>query len=93
MANSADPDQLIFLEANLSASALFAKAGYTRVQQEKGSVWSLLSKTIPYRIYCNCIFTANIIHVVVAFALNSFSPDYDFLVSNLKLSKARQTSR
>ena len=32
MANSADPDLL----ANWSGSALFAKAGYIRVQQDKG---------------------------------------------------------
>ena len=32
MANSADPDQL----ANGSGSTLFAKAGYIRVQQDKG---------------------------------------------------------
>ena len=31
MANSADPDQ-----ANWSGSTLFAKAGYIRVQQDKG---------------------------------------------------------
>ena len=34
MANSADPDQLA--SANWSGSTLFAKAGHTRVQQEKG---------------------------------------------------------
>ena len=33
MANSADPDQL---EANWSAYTLFAKAGYIRVQHDKG---------------------------------------------------------
>ena len=32
MANSADPDQL----ASLFGSTLFAKAGYIRVQQDKG---------------------------------------------------------
>ena len=31
MANSADPE-----EANWSGSAVFAKAGYMRVQQDKG---------------------------------------------------------
>ena len=36
MANSADPDQLASLEANWSGSTLFAKAGYIRVQQDKG---------------------------------------------------------
>ena len=36
MTNSADPDQLASSEANWSESALFAKAGYIRVQQEKG---------------------------------------------------------
>ena len=36
MANSADPDQLASEEANWSGSALFAKAGYTRVQLDKG---------------------------------------------------------
>ena len=34
MANSADPDQLASSEANWST--LFAKAGYIRVQQDKG---------------------------------------------------------
>ena len=36
MTNSADPDQLASSEANLSGSTLFAKAGYIRVQQDKG---------------------------------------------------------
>ena len=36
MANSADPDQLASEEANWSESTLFAKAGYIRVQQDKG---------------------------------------------------------
>ena len=36
MANSADPDQLGSSEANWSESTLFAKAGYTRVQQDQG---------------------------------------------------------
>ena len=36
MANSADPDQLASLEANWSGSTLFAKAGYIRIQQDKG---------------------------------------------------------
>ena len=36
MANSADPDQLASSEANWSGSTLFAKAGYYRVQQDKG---------------------------------------------------------
>ena len=37
MANSADPDHLASseAEANWSGSALFAKAGYIRVQQDK----------------------------------------------------------
>ena len=30
------PDQLAFSEANWSGSTLFAKAGYIRVQQDKG---------------------------------------------------------
>ena len=34
--NSADPDQLASSEANWSGSTLFAKAGYIRVQQDKG---------------------------------------------------------
>ena len=38
MINSADPDQLASSEANWSGSALFAKAGYIRVQQDKGNV-------------------------------------------------------
>ena len=36
MANSADPDQLAYSEANWSGPTLFAKAGYIRVQQDKG---------------------------------------------------------
>ena len=36
MANSAAPDQLASSEANWSGSALFAKAGYVRDQQDKG---------------------------------------------------------
>ena len=36
MANSADPDQLASSEANWYESTLFAKAGYIRVQQDKG---------------------------------------------------------
>ena len=36
MANSADPDQLASSEANWSGSTMFAKAGYIRVQQDKG---------------------------------------------------------
>ena len=36
MAKSADPDQLASEEAS-SGSTLFAKAGYIRVQQDKGN--------------------------------------------------------
>ena len=36
MTNSVDPDQLASEEANWSGSILFAKAGYMRVQQDKG---------------------------------------------------------
>ena len=36
MANSADPEQLALSEANWSGSTLFVKAGYIRVQQDKG---------------------------------------------------------
>ena len=36
MENSADPDQLASSEANWSGSTLFAKAGYIRVQHDKG---------------------------------------------------------
>ena len=36
MANSADPDQLASSEANWFGSTLFAKAGYIRVQLDKG---------------------------------------------------------
>ena len=36
MPNNADPDQLASSEANWSGSALFAKATYTQVQQDKG---------------------------------------------------------
>ena len=34
MANSANPDQLTYSEANWSEAALFAKEGYVRVQQD-----------------------------------------------------------
>ena len=36
MANTADPDQLGSSEANWSGSTLLVKAGYIRVQQDKG---------------------------------------------------------
>ena len=36
MTNSANPDQLASEEANWSGSTLFAKAGYSQVQQDKG---------------------------------------------------------
>ena len=36
MPNSADPDQLASSEANWSGSTLFSKAGYIKVQQDKG---------------------------------------------------------
>ena len=36
MANSADSDQLASSEANWSGSTLSEKAGYIRVQQDKG---------------------------------------------------------
>ena len=36
MTNSADPDQSASSEADWSGSSLFAKAGYVRVQQDKG---------------------------------------------------------
>ena len=36
MTKSADPDQLASSEANWSASTLFARAGYIRIQQDKG---------------------------------------------------------
>ena len=36
MTNSADPYQLASKEANWSGSILFVKAGYIRVQQDKG---------------------------------------------------------
>ena len=35
MTNSVNPDQLASSEANWSGSALFAKAGYITVQQDK----------------------------------------------------------
>ena len=35
MTNSVDLDQLASSEANWSGSTLFAKAGYTQVQQDK----------------------------------------------------------
>ena len=36
MANIANQDQLASSEANWTGSALFAKSGYIRVQQDKG---------------------------------------------------------
>ena len=36
MANNADPDQLVSEEANWSGFTLFAKAGYSHNQQDKG---------------------------------------------------------
>ena len=36
MADRLDPDQLVSSETNLSGSILFAKAGYSRAQQDKG---------------------------------------------------------
>ena len=36
MANSADPDQLASEDANWPGSALFEKARYIQVQQDKG---------------------------------------------------------
>ena len=36
MENSADPDHLASSEANWSGSTPFAKAGYIRVQRDKG---------------------------------------------------------
>ena len=36
MTNSADPDNLIYLEANWSGSTLFAKAGHIWAQQDQG---------------------------------------------------------
>ena len=57
MANSADPDQLAFSEANWSGSTLFAKAGYILVQQEKPQVkfvaddiWKYFSEQISLDI-------------------------------------------
>ena len=44
MANSVDPDQLASLEAKWSESTLFAKAGYIRVQQDKGRLDSMMSE-------------------------------------------------
>ena len=45
MANSADPDQL--------ASSLFAKAGYIRVQQDKGNQVVVAAKwDLPFE-YCD----------------------------------------
>ena len=36
MANSAGPDQWASSETNWSGATLFSKAGYIRVQQDKG---------------------------------------------------------
>ena len=43
MTNSADPDQLSSSEANWSGSALFAKTGYIRVQQDYGKSWKIIT--------------------------------------------------
>ena len=53
MPNSADPDQLASEEANWSGSTLFAKAGYIRVQQDKGDYFK-------YHIYPNKSDWANL---------------------------------
>ena len=42
MANSVDPDQLASSEANWSGSTLFAKVGYTPVQQGQGLMQSVI---------------------------------------------------
>ena len=58
MANSADPDHLASSEANWSGSTLFTKAGYIRVQQDKGS-WRLchiFSDFLYKSIYCGHSF-------------------------------------
>ena len=52
MANSADPDQLASEEANWSGSTLFAKAGYIRVQQDKG--WCVYEQQRPW-IACRLV--------------------------------------
>ena len=44
MTNSVDPDQLASSEANWSGFTLFAKAGYIRVQQDKGNSLDLAIK-------------------------------------------------
>ena len=49
MANIVDTDQLASSEANWSGSTLFAKAGYIRVQQDKGlegTLWYKLLKLV-----------------------------------------------
>ena len=53
MANSADPDQLASSEASWSGSTLFAKAGYIRVQQDKGSDTSLDRTTTVISNVCS----------------------------------------
>ena len=52
MANSADPDQLASSEANWSGSTLFAKAGYIRVQQDKGYGYVTLIADLAF--YSSC---------------------------------------
>ena len=49
MANSAEPDQLAFLEANWSGSTLFAKAGYIWVQQDKVTVCLLYFQDMAHK--------------------------------------------
>ena len=61
MANSADPDQLASEEANWTGSTLFAKAGYIRIQQDKGfkfpfrTIFPAYTQRQPTNQCCQCV--------------------------------------
>ena len=65
MANSADPDQLASSEANWSGSTLFAKAGYIRVQQDKGKCYKHMSRPTAYWLNQNWLWTNNIYWFII----------------------------
>ena len=56
MINSADPDQFASSEANWSGSALFAKAGYIWVQQDKGVSWGGIHKILFLFLHENMLW-------------------------------------
>ena len=79
MTNSAEPDQLASSEANWSGSTLFAKAGYIRVQQDKGF------KRKAYAYFESEFFPRKVFRKGVYFKANSFLKKID------TFSKGRQT--